>query len=258
MKKLMLAAVAAFTFAAIADDEVRDLTDEERQLLKADITKLTPEQKIKRKAASELRFLRKEGGDMTFPGTPKGGVCVVNLQKRVPEADLASVRKSFQNMMGYDIRFTDKEASSDLTIRIVDRADGREALTVWPDTGRAEINVAVLAADSPKPAFLAARTRKEIVRAFAYATAGSTYGAPLFGKLRGGCRDLDNVGGEDFTLDITMRATRFLGDAGVLPARRSTYRAVLQAGYDVAPTNGYQKAIYEKVKAEKPFTKKLP
>lgn len=256
MKHLIIAACAAAALCAVAEEELKKLTPEDEKVLAKSYARLSPEDKARYNEAADLKYLIEEGGEMNMPGTPSGKILVVNLQKRVPEDGLKKLHEAFQSMMEYDLRFVNKDEDGAVVVRIVDDPKGAEALTVWPDKGRAEVNVAVLAADNPKPAFLAARTRKEVLRAFSCATAGSNYGWALYGKLRG-VKDLDDIAAEDFPLDIVMRTNRFLRDAGVRQIVHASYREVLEAGYDVAPTNGYQKAIYEKVKAKRPLTKKV-
>ena len=254
--KNIIAIVCVAVAATIQAEQLKTLTEADNQLLAKRFRDLSPSEKTKYRELLDLRFLICDGGEMNYPGTPAGKILIVNLQKRVPAESINKIKSAFVSMMEYDLQFIDKDAEGDVVVRVVDKPDDKEALTVWPDKGRAEVNVAALAVDNPKPAFLAARTRKEILRGFSCATAGSSTGDALFGKIKR-MKDLDNVAVEDFTLDIIMRVNRYLGDAGVNPVQHTTYREVLEAGYDVAPTNGYQKAIYEAVKKTTKLTKKI-
>ena len=255
MKTLMSIVCATVATLAVAE-ELKTLSEADKALLARNYNTLTEAERQQRQVAADLRYLIEEGGAMNFPGTPRGKIRIVNLQKRVPTERLLKLRNTFTSMMAYDLDFTDKDGEASIVVRIVDKPDGK-SLTVWPDDGHAEVNVAALAADNPKPAFLAARVRKEIIRAFSCATCGSTYEAPLFGHVRN-AKALDDIASEDFTIDVIMRTTSYLKNAGVIPLQPSTYREVLESGYDVAPTNGYQKAIYEEVKKTTKLTKKLP
>lgn len=255
--KMIASLVLAAAALAASGDEMKTLSAEDRALLAKKYDTLTPAEKAKRQELVAIRALIDDGGDMVFPGTPRGTILIANLQKRVPTERLAKLRESFTSMLAYDVRFSDADAKAEIAVRIVDRPDVKRALTVWPDEGQAEVNVAALAADDPKPAFLAARVRKEVIRAFSCATAGSTYESPLFGCVRS-AKDLDKIVGEDFPLDVMMRSSSYLKGAGLTQIRRSTYREVVESGYDVAPTNAYQKAIYDEVKKTVKLTKKLP
>lgn len=248
---LLAGAMMSFSFA----EELKTLSDADKALLARDYGKLSKEEKIKRDALANLRAMIEEGGEMSYPGTPSGRILIVNLQDRVPGKMLEKLHEAFFSMMEYDLQFTNKEAAAEIVVRIVDKP-GQKSLTVWPDDCQIEVNVAALAEDNPKPAFLAARTRKEVLRGFSCATAGTSYGMSLYGKLRS-VKDLDNVAHEAFPVDIIMRTMSFLKEAGIEPLRMSTYREVLESGYDVAPTNGYQKAIYEEVRKTTKLTKKI-
>ena len=257
MKTLVAVVVAAIAVATSAET-LQQLTEEQKALLKRNYSSLTPAEREKWDAAAKLRLLVTEGGLVNYPGTPSGRILIANMQSRVPSADLSALRQTFRGLMAYDIQFSNAEGDAAVMVRIVDKPEDKESLTVWPDKGAAEVNVAALAVDNPKPAFLAARTRKEVIRAFSCATAGSTYGNALYFKLRKGVKGLDYIGNEDIPLDVIMRSSKFFEDAGVRPVQSSTYRKVLEDGYDIAPTNGYQRAIYEEVKKTTKLTRKLP
>ena len=44
---------------------------------------------------------------------------------------------------------------------------------------------------------------------------------------------------------------KYLASAGVTPLRKTIYRKACQEGWAPAPTNEYQKAIWDKVRSEK-------
>lgn len=256
MRKTVIAICMALTLVKAGAEELKTLSKEDLDLLNRNYSSLSSEEQAKRRELSALRALIEDGGRMPYPGTPRGKVVIANLQKRVGQEKIEEVRRSFTTLMGYDLLFVDKETAGEIVIRIVDKP-GERALTVWPDESQAQINVAALSADSPKPAFLSSRVRKEILRGFACLTAGSTYELGLYNKIKT-LKDLDEIAIEEFPVDIIMRTTSFMKSAGVVPARTATYRSVLELGYDVAPTNGYQKAIYEEVKKTTKLYKKLP
>lgn len=256
MKTQLIAAVLA-SFAVVAFAECRQLTDEEKKLLAADYQKLSPEDQVKRNAAIEIENLIEGGGYMLMPGTPSGSIRIVNLQRKISSADLAKTSDAFSSLQPYDIKVVEKDEPATLKIKIVDEATA-PSLALYPDEGLAVVNVARLEDEKTraKPAFLASRTRKEIVRAFAYMTAGSSYGTPIFNRIATP-KELDQYAGEGFPMDIIMRSAQFLKSMGVLAAEEVTYRDVLENGYDLAPTNDYQKAIYEQVRKNVKFTKKI-
>ena len=246
MKTTAAICAAILTGTAVCE-ELKTLSDADRELLKKPYTSLSAEEKTKRDALAKLRYMIEEGGEMVRPGTPVGKVLVVNRQKKVSMDALRKFTEPFAYVMEYDIRFTEKESPAEIVLDVVD-VPGERALAVYPDEGRGVINVAALAADKPAAAFLDARTRKEMLRAFAYLTAGSSYGTPLFARAKT-VKDLDDIATESFPVDVSMRTMRYLKDLGMRPIERATYRSLVNHGYEIAPTNGYQKAIYEKAKA---------
>ena len=254
MSSKMMVAVALSLCAAFAGAEVKKLSDLNMDILKIPYNKLTDAQRKERDEVMYWSSLIEDGGEMRMPGTPSGTIRYINLQKKVPAEKLKRVLKAFEPSLRYDIAIVDADCAATLKINIVDKPDA-PALLVAPDDAWAQVNVAKLGDEKTKPPFLAARTRKEMLRAFAYLTAGSTYGMALYQKPES-LKSFDDIADEDFSIDIIMRATKYLGAMGVRPIEESTYKSVLFAGYDIAPTNEYQKAIYENVKKVKPFTKK--
>ena len=255
MKKNLIVALCACA-SVVASAEMKKLTDEDRKLIKADYKTLTPEQMEKRKAAVALYDLIEDGGIMPFPGTPKGTIRYVNLQQRVKSDDLKPALASFGSQLAYDIAVVDQDCEASLKIKIVDLPDAPVVL-VAPEDHWAQINVAKLDDGKVKPLKLAARVRKHMIRSFAFLVGGSQYGMPLFGALRS-MKQLDGFEEAGIPIDIIMRAQKYLKTIGIVPEQLSSYREILDNGYNLAPTNDYQKAIYEEVSKRGPLTKKLP
>jgi len=252
MKRLMLVGALSAVFALPAlSVEYRQLTAEEEKLIEAKYQSLSDADKAKRKVAIQIRNLHKHGGRMTLPGTPKGSIRIVNLQKKVPSSELKGVTDAFQSLEPFDIKLVDADCAANLKITIVDDAKA-PSLALYPDEGRAIVNAAKLADEktAAKPQFLASRIRKEILRAFAFMTAGSTYGTAIFNPMKAP-KDLDDCAGDSMPMDVIMRSSKFLREMGIVPEERLTYKLVLQRGFDIAPTNEYQRVIYEQVKKEK-------
>lgn len=253
MKHIMMV-VAAFACCAAWSEEVKTLSEADRELLAKDYSSLSAADKARRNEAAKLRFLIEQGGRCVRPGTPEGRILIVNKQKRVSQDDLLKVKSVFAGSLDYDIQISDKDGDAIVVLTVVDDP-GAKALVAYPDECRVTVNVAALAEDNPKPAFLAARTRKELLRGFSSVTAGSSYGASLFSKISK-TSDLDDLVASDFPLDMVLRITKFLEDAGAKPKEVASYRSLIRLGYDIAPTNAYQKAIYEREKANPRKSKK--
>lgn len=212
------------------------------------------------KSPDELcrEYLKAEGGDLTFPGTPSGTIRFVNLQKRVPVAKMSSILELFHSTMAYDVKIVDADCEATLKIKIVDDAQS-PTLLVAPEDRWAQINVAKLsdAKAESKPAFLASRLRKEMLRAYAALVFGSTYGTDLFSFVSKPAA-LDDIADEVMPIDLIMRSGSNLRKLGLKPEQVGTYRSFVNQGYDIAPTNDYQRAIYEKIKARRTLNRKFP
>lgn len=247
--KVGVAGVCAVFMALAANAALRYLTDAERQLLRVPDGKLTAEQRLEKRALMDLYYASEEGGDAIIPGTPKGRILVVNRQTRVPSAALTSVFDVLTTIAEYDVRFTADDGNAELKIRLIDDPE-KPSVAVYLDDCRAEVNVRRLGDDRTPPEALVARTRKSILRAFASLASGSTYGTPLFGVMKSP-KDLDKAEGEVLPVDISMRIHKLLGDLGMKPVERTSYKELLSMGHDVAPTNGYQKAIYDSLRKGK-------
>lgn len=256
MNSKAVIAVVAVAAGLSAFAEMKKLTDEDRRLIASEYKSLSTEDKVKRQAAIRLQDLIEEGGEMARPGTPKGTIRYVNLQKKVPSASLAPALDCFKSFLPYDIAIVEADCEATLKIKIIDDQTAPLVL-VAPEDHWAQINVAKLDDGKVSPGTLASRVRKHMLRAFAFLAGGSQNDAPLFTALRSP-KQLDYAKETGFPIDVIMRTLHYLGAMGLKPLERSTYRAVLEEGYDLAPTNDYQKAIYEDVKKSVKFDKKLP
>ena len=117
-----------------------------------------------------------------------------------------------------------------------------------------------------KPAegeFAESRYRKELIRAVCYAagTPVTQFKGNIFTIAK--ARDLDHCP-EMIPIDTMQRTAFRLKDLGVMPSYKTTYRKACVDGWAPAPTNEYQKAIWDKVHAMptapikiKPETKKV-
>jgi len=246
----MLTSIAFIVCVAIGRGEIQPLTTEETKLLSTRYDQLTDEQKKVRDAAARRRMLIEQGGEVIVPGTPKGTIRYINLQTRIPTNDLQRALKLFENsVFNYDVKIISRECDASLKIKIIDEPNAPR-LVVAPDEYWATINIAKLTQDNPTSAFLAARTRKEMIRAFTFLTAGSQHGRELFGPIQK-LSDFDKIVEKGLPFDIQVRTRQYLKAMGVEPIEKTTYRQLIEAGYTMKPQNEYQKAILENINAEK-------
>ena len=71
---------------------------------------------------------------------------------------------------------------------------------------------------------------------------------PLMRNVRS-VRDLDAVALEQFGVEEILHLRESTSHYGLVPWRQATYKKACEEGWAPAPTNEYQKAIWEKVHA---------
>ena len=132
--------------------------------------------------------------------------------------------------------------------------DSTEAptLLVAPDDGWAQVNVGALAKDNPSPAVLEARMKKEMWRAFIKMFGGgNSQNAMDVMRPIGSLADLD---ASETLVSSPEPFNSVLSEARarkITPVPRTTYKRACQEGWAPAPTNEFQKAIFDQVKADK-------
>ena len=136
-------------------------------------------------------------------------------------------------------------------ISVVD-IDGEPSLLVAPDNGWARVNVAALAADGASAEVLEARVKKELWRAFVILFGGgnSLNDFDVMRPIRAP-KDLDACKTFVSSPEPFNAMLNGAKAAGITPVRRTSYLNAVRLGWAPAPTNDFQKAIWERVKADK-------
>ena len=208
---------------------------------------------------------QKTGGIVRAAGSAKGMFVVLNAQRIVPAESLAPAIGTLDSLIhvqakvvpaeadrisAKDIKEAISAAGGVLGVALVE-GDGA-SLLVAPEDGWAIINVSVLAKDGADAATLAARVRKETLRGFAFVSGGAymARAEPLMRNVRS-VRDLDAVALEHFGVEAILHLRESTTQYGLVPWRQATYKRACEQGWAPAPTNEFQKAIWEKVKADK-------
>lgn len=244
MKSLILLVAATLSLAAFSDDEPAK-------------TGVKPKRNP---------MLVKTGGFIQRPGVKPGVIAILNAQKDVPEADLAEVSKRLEKMLhvtvpvkasdfkgcAKDMAAAFKADGSDFAVFVVDCDAGAQTIGIFPDQKFAFVNIAPLRADGGEGAFLRARTRKELARAFLYLTGGASSQSDnnVMGPLFGG-KDLDKIGDDAIPVDVIARVYKYLPQSGCNTRTTVPYRTAVTEGWAPAPTNEYQQAIWDKMKSAK-------
>lgn len=208
---------------------------------------------------------KKTGGIIRKAGSAKGTFVILNAQGIVPAEAIAPVADALDKSILVQAKVVPAEAQAVaagnakaaitaaggvLGVALVD--GNGPSLLVAPEDGWAVVDVSALAKDRPDAATLAARVRKEALRAFAFVGGGAyvARGEPLMRDVRS-ASDLDAVDLERFGIEEILHLHESVAHYGLVPWHQATYKKACEEGWAPAPTNEFQKAIFEQVKAEK-------
>ena len=233
--------------------------------------KYTPEELTRLRAEAHQKMLERTGGYVMKPGVGRGMVMFFNAQTRVAESNIVKVASSLVRPLRIKVaveRIEGAVTSADAGTRlkksgaaagvfVVDDVANPNTLLVAPEGRWAIVNVAALAADGAAEPFVVARTQKEAMRAFLFAfNAGDSQSEnSLMGPIAAP-KELDLFPAARPPVDVLNRAIRAMPNYGVQRWERYTYRDACQEGWAPAPTNDYQKAIWNEVRSlpQKPIT----
>lgn len=232
-------------------------TAEERR---AAFAKLTPEEQ---QARFEAR-MKKVGGLIKRPGT--GVVAVVNGQVAVSEQ---GVREMFMFSSSCPIKIPFKciPASEPFTVAgaagQIAAAGARTGVFLVDDpslpmtlcameAGWGMVNLAPLKADAPSKQKLFQRLNKLFTRVCTVVFGGAHETVP-FSAMQGvtNLNELDGLGAFAIAPNGLTMISEHLPKLGVTFPYMTTYKRACREGWAPAPTNDVQKAIWEKVKADK-------
>ena len=199
------------------------------------------------KAEKEILRLEKTGGMITKPG--KGKAVVVNCQGKFQASAISSAIEPFKELLRVEMEVRDGAwkfgdalpPDANVAVYVVDDP-GLPMSLIAPESRWGVMNVAQIDKE--------ANFRKEVVR-----TAILTFGAGVSQYKISPMQpvaspaDLDQVMGCTLTVDVTMSMKANLEKLGLTPAKHTTYRKACQEGWAPAPTNEYQKAIWNEVHA---------
>ena len=270
MRKLVLIAVASAAFASFAQGG-----DSEEVVRLVNGKTVTRSQM---KAALSRVGMMRYGGHVRKAESAQGVFVVLNAQTNVPSSEIEKalavidgrIRLQAKCVAANDItqdniRESVAKAGGAAGVAVVAGKATAPALLAATEEGWAIVNVAKLAADGTAGAALATRVRREVLRAFAFAV-GGVYGArgdALMQPVREP-KDLDALVREDFAATMAQTLALVTPAYGLRPWMETTYLKACEQGWAPAPTNEYQKAIWDKVHAMpttplkiKPETKKV-
>lgn len=217
---------------------------------------LTPEE---RKANHDRLVMERQGGYVTVRGTPSGSIVVVNAQKRVSPDNFDYTSYAVGKWLKGLIKVVDGEAATvanaaemkkrqnaDFAVFIVEDKDLPPSL-IAVEAQWAILNVGALAVGGANEEIVRIRAKNEFARVLTILCGGfcSQYPAPLMNFVVD-IPDLDKCLA-DPPGDMTARMKGYLDKRGIKPERKVFYRKACEEGWAPAPTNTFQKAIWDKV-----------
>ena len=227
-------------------------------------SKLTAEELKARKEKVLAIQMRRNGGVVRKEGSLQGRIAIVNAQSKVEAAAFEDTLGRLRKELRMDIALVKgdpvtlataqdafKKTQANLALFIVDSDAIPGTILVMPENGWGILNVAPLAAGAEGEK-LASRVMKDTVRAFALVAgaANSQYSQSLMGPVTKP-EDLDAIESTRLPPDLQSRIFSYAKGFGVTPYIQTTYLNACREGWAPAPTNEFQKAIWEKIKADK-------
>ena len=216
------------------------------------------------KSSKGPSVLQRVGGFVIDYNAAKGRYAFVNCQKRL---DMKLVRGMANGLKGdfcwnieciegtSDIATTKQAITEKAKIGalaatfFIDNAE-MPLLTIAPEANVAVINVRELTADNPKTILTDNRLVREAMRAFALSLGAgySTYEAGVMQPISSAA-DLDRFSANFMPPDSANSVLQTGMRIGFKPYRRTTYKRACREGWAPAPTNEFQKAVWDKVHA---------
>ena len=201
------------------------------------------------------------GGYVRKPKSGKGAVVLLNAQKKVKVSDLKAAFDEIERNVTVDFKVIDVSGVAlpnpgedirryDTKVGVVMIDDQNyPTLLCAPEEGWTILNVANLSSGESSPDKLIARTRRELLRAFGLASGCAFMGRGTI-VMRNDVTTperLDTIKEEAYGVDALSAMNRTLPRFGIVPWTIDTYENACQEGWAPAPTNEYQRAIWEKV-----------
>lgn len=222
------------------------------------VAQMSESEREARKKAIQRKVMEQHGGILERKGV--GAMAVVNCQKRADISAITPKVNDFRKASRMDImevtgifKLQDVKIpeGAKIAVFIVDDPSLPASLVAL-ESKWGMMNVASLLSDSPDAKTTQKRIIKQFIRVASLTFGGgcSQYsGSPLQPAFNN--KQLDAITGEGLTIDIVKSMSRNLTTLGMRPSFRATYRKACEEGWAPAPTNEYQKAIWEQVKADK-------
>jgi len=215
-------------------------------------------------AAPAPRKVLRGDGLVIQPNTQKGKIAIVNCQKTVDRKVLSNVAKHWADFLRVNVFVTDgkpvdlstvfeacKSVEANLRLFVIDSETIPTSIVYAPESNWCILNLHPIFADKPGEKLAAMRTSQETTRAFSLLSGAmnSSYPDSLMGPVtKPQLLDL-NVEPWRVPIDVIERFKAWYEANGIRPHRIVPYRKACVEGWAPAPTNDFQKAIWDKVHA---------
>ena len=208
------------------------------------------------------RGMRRYGGIIQVPNSQKGPIMIINAQRKLPLDKIRAGMDEFAQSQKFNVKLMNGEATTpekasedmkrlgaDVAVFIQENPASSITLLNAPEQRWTILNVSAITASARNEVFAAARIRKELMRGFLCAAGAmnSQYQGSMMSAIKEP-KDLDKML-EDPPIDAIVRAIESLKVHGVTPQEVATYKKACEEGWAPAPTNEYQKAVWDKVHA---------
>jgi hypothetical protein len=224
----------------------------------ARFAQMSESEREERKKAIQRKVMEQHGGILERKGV--GAMAVVNCQKRADISSITPKLNDFRKASRMDImevtgmfKLQDVKIPEGACIAVFIVDDpSLPASLIALESKWGMMNIAALLSDTPDSQTAQKRIIKQFIRVASLTFGGgcSQYsGSPLQPAFNN--KQLDAIRGEGLTIDIVKSMSRNLTTLGMKPSFRATYRKACEEGWAPAPTNEYQKVIWEQVKADK-------
>ena len=247
MKQLPFIFTIALTFSVAAEDSTTNT-----------LTKAS--------SGKEPSVLQRVGGFVIDYSAAKGKYSFIDCQKHLDTKMIKGLSVKLKDDYAWNFEFIThptvitstreaialKERYGATAATIITDSDALPLMTVAPEANVAVVNVHELAADCAKPILIENRLVRETLRAFVFSlgVGYTTFDVGLTQPIASAA-DLDRFSSNLVSPDSANSALQNGAKIGFKPYRRTTYKRACKEGWAPAPTNEFQKAVWEKVKADK-------
>lgn len=200
----------------------------------------------------------KTGGRVIKPGTGKGVIKIVNAQNSIPTTALEAAVKQYATLSHITVLL---ENGAPVTLSTVKESvpkigaqaavfiiedDALPRVIHSPEEGWVIVNAKALVLDNPKAEVKESRLSKMSMRGLAFlgGIGEGAQGAGVVSPVKT-LEDIDKIPTDRLTGLALSRMPIYLAKYGIEPYVVRTYRRAMEEGWAPAPTNEFQKAIWE-------------